>query len=136
MAGKITKQELNSTLSTEIEGKANTSTMNTELAKKANTSHTHTISNVTNLQTELDKMEQVKFRVIKKQKDYEGVFTVVEYRRKNDDTLAVKSVLSEGVSPTYYKRTVTFYDKNGTTILKTEIYHLSYDLDGDLISEV
>lgn len=134
--GKITKQELTDGLAAEINEKVSTSQLTTEMNKKANFSHTHSISNVTGLQAELDKAERVKFKVIKSGKDAEGAFTTLEYRRKSDNTLAAKSVLSGGTAPQYTTRTLTFYAANGTTVEKTETYTLSYDADGDLVSEV
>lgn len=75
-------------------------------------------------------------RVYKSGKDANGVFTTVEYNRKSDDTLAVKIALSGGTSPNYTTRVITFYAANGTTVMKTDTYTLSYDADGVLISEV
>lgn len=75
-------------------------------------------------------------RVNKSSKDSNGIFKIIEYRRKANNTLAAKSVLSGGTSPKYTTRTVTLYAGNGTTVVKTNTYTLSYDSDGDLISEV
>lgn len=69
-------------------------------------------------------------------KDNKGVFTTVTYKRKTDNTLYAKSVLSGGISPQYTTRTVTFYDVTGVTVLATVTYTLNYDLDGDWIGEV
>ncbi|MED1908535.1 hypothetical protein [Cytobacillus firmus] len=82
------------------------------------------------------KVEQTSFSTIKSNKDAEGIYTTVEQRRKTDGTLAVKAVLSGGTSPQYTTRTITYYATNGTTVEKTETYTISYDSDGDLISEV
>lgn len=136
MAGKIKKQELHETLVEEINDKVSTAELDTELAKKAGSTHTHSIANVTGLQTELDKIERVKFRVTRSSKDTSGTFRTVEYRRKSDNTLAIRSVLSGGTAPNYTTRTVTFYATNGITVAKTESYSLTYDADGDLVSEV
>lgn len=82
------------------------------------------------------KIEQTDYKVTKSSKDSEGIFRTVEYRRINDNTLAVRSVLSGGTSPTYTTRTITYYGSNGTTEEKKVIKTLRYDADGDLISEV
>ncbi|MBH0171011.1 tail fiber protein [Fictibacillus sp. 18YEL24] len=81
------------------------------------------------------KVEQTDFKVFKSGKDANGVFTTVDYKRQ-DDTLALKSVLSGGTSPNYTTRTITYYGLNGTTVEKTTTRTLSYDADGVLISEV
>ncbi|GEK30337.1 hypothetical protein KZO01_06460 [Kurthia zopfii] len=81
-------------------------------------------------------LEQIDYRVTKSGKDTNGVFTSVEYRRKSDNTLAVKSVLSGGSSPKYTTRTLTYYGVDGITVEDTTTRTLSYDADGDLISEV
>ncbi|WP_309087236.1 tail fiber protein [Domibacillus sp.] len=80
--------------------------------------------------------EHASHKTTKSGKDANGVFTTVEYRRKSDDTLLIKSVLSGGTSPQYTTRTVTYYAANGTTVSKTETYTLTYDADDDLVSEV
>ena len=68
-------------------------------------------------------------------KDSEGIFTELQWKR-SDDTLAIKSVLSGGTTPKYTTRTETYYDEDGETVLMAKIYTLSYDEDDDLISEV
>lgn len=73
---------------------------------------------------------------VKSGKDSEGIFTTVTYKRKSDNTIFAKSVLSGGKSPQYTTRTLTFYNADGITVKGTKIYSLSYDADGDLVSEV
>lgn len=75
------------------------------------------------------------FNVYKSGKDSNGIFTIVEYKRA-DGTLFAKSVLSGGTSPQYTTRTITYYGTDGTTVLKTNTYAITYDIDGDVISEV
>jgi hypothetical protein len=75
------------------------------------------------------------FNVYKSGKDSNGIFTIVEYKRA-DGKLFARSVLSGGTSPQYTTRTITYYGSDGTTVLKTDVYNLIYDTDGDLISEV
>ncbi|MCM3316712.1 hypothetical protein M3603_08475 [Rummeliibacillus stabekisii] len=82
------------------------------------------------------KIEQTEYKITKSGKDSNGIFTTVQYRRKSDNTLAAKSVLSGGTSPKYTTRTLTYYGIDGTTIENTIIKTMSYDADGDLISEV
>jgi hypothetical protein len=68
-------------------------------------------------------------------KDGNEIFTVITYKR-SDGTTYMVSTLSGGTSPEYTTRTVQYYDTDGTTLLKTETYTLSYDVDGNLESEV
>lgn len=68
-------------------------------------------------------------------KDAEDIFTTVEWFR-TDNTLAKKSVLSGGTTPKYTTRTVTYYAANGTNVVKTQVYSLTYDSDDLLIEEV
>lgn len=75
------------------------------------------------------------FNVYKSGKDANGIFTIVEYKRA-DGTLYAKSELSGGTSPQYTTRTITYYDTDGTTVLRTDTFTLTYDANGDLISEV
>jgi hypothetical protein len=82
------------------------------------------------------KVEHNSFKTVKSNKDSNGIFTTVEHKRKSDDTLVRKSVLSGGTSPNYTTRTVTFYAANGTTVTRTDTFTLTYDTDGFLISEV
>lgn len=75
-------------------------------------------------------------KVIKSEKDAEGIFTVVTYKRKADDTIYCVSTLSGGESPLYTTRTEQYYDLTGTSVTETFTYTLSYDEDGNLVSEV
>lgn len=89
-----------------------------------------------NVFTEIRKAERESYKFVKSNKDSNGVFTTVEQRRKSDNTLVSRSVLSGGTSPLYTTRTLTYYEKDGTTVAKTDSMALSYDADGDLVSEV
>ncbi|KQS19193.1 hypothetical protein ASF99_04725 [Exiguobacterium sp. Leaf187] len=82
----------------------------------------------------LDKTDDLK--TIKTNKDANGIYTIVTYRRKSDNSLYATSVLSGGSSPSYTTRTITYYEQNGTIVRKTVTFTLSYDTDGVLISEV
>lgn len=75
-------------------------------------------------------------QTIKGDKDVNGIFKTITSRRKGDDSVFSVSVLSEGTSPLYGKRTVTYYGTNGTTVKRVVVFSLTYDADGDLISEL
>lgn len=81
------------------------------------------------------KIDHASYKVARSSKDAEGIFTTVEYRRKSDNTLAVRSVLSGGTSPQYTTRTITFYASNGTTVARTDTFTISYDADGEWVGE-
>lgn len=68
-------------------------------------------------------------------KDENEIYTDIQLKRRNG-TLAIRSVLSGGTSPNYTNRTITEYALNGSTVVKTTTYALTYDTDGNLISEV
>jgi hypothetical protein len=71
----------------------------------------------------------------KKRSDKEsGIFKTIEWL-DSTNTLRKKSELSGGTAPQFTTRTVTFYDTDGTTVLNTVVYSLSYDGDGDLEEE-
>ena len=76
------------------------------------------------------------FTTVKSEKDTEGIFKIIKYFRKADNKLAMKSTLSGGTSPKYTTRTVIYYGTNGSTVVKTDVFTLTYDADGVLISEV
>lgn len=67
-------------------------------------------------------------------KDANGIYTTTEYRR-HDGTLAKTSVLSDGTTPTYTTRTVTFYQTDGATVVLTQVFTLTYS-GNELVSEV
>jgi hypothetical protein len=83
----------------------------------------------------ISKIEQFNLKVVRSGKDVEGIFTIVEQKR-GDNTLVTRSTLSGGTSPKYTSRTINYYDADGTTILSTISRTLTYDVDGDLESEV
>ena len=87
--------------------------------------------------TNIAKRDLSKYQTVKSAKDSEGMFAIVEYKTKvATPVLVMKSTLSGGTSPQYTTRTEEWYASDGTTITETIAYLLTYDADGDLISEV
>ncbi|MEN0587102.1 tail fiber protein [Kurthia gibsonii] len=82
------------------------------------------------------KVDQSSLKMTKSNKDSNGIYTTVTYSRKSDGSKFAASVLSGGTSPQYTTRTVTYYGIDGTTVEKTDTFTLTYDADGDLLSEV
>lgn len=68
-------------------------------------------------------------------KDANGIYTIIEF---TDDSgnLRKRSVLSGGTSPAYTTRTVTFFAADGITQTGQRIYSITYDSDGDFLSEI
>ena len=68
-------------------------------------------------------------------KDANGIYTIIEF---TDDSgnLRKRSVLSGGTSPAYTTRTVTFFAADGITQTGQRIYTITYDSDGDFLSEI
>lgn len=99
----------------------------------ASKSHNHSITEITDFKDAIDNINR--YSTFKTNKDENSIFVTVQVKRRNG-TLYLTSVLSGGNSPRYTTRTVTEYDYNGTTVVKTIKYNLSYDADDNLISEV
>lgn len=67
-------------------------------------------------------------------KDDNQIFTTVSYHR-TDGSLYKTSELVDGESPTYGKRIETTYKADGVTVARIREYTLTYDTDGDFLSE-
>ena len=68
-------------------------------------------------------------------KDASGIFTTIEFRDVLGN-LRKRSVLSGGTPPAYTTRTVTFFAPDGVTQTGQRIYTITYDSDGDFLSEI
>lgn len=64
-----------------------------------------------------------------------NIFVGADYKR-TDGTLFKRKTLSNLTDSNYLVQTINFYATNGTTLNKTEIYDLSYDIYGNLQNEV
>jgi len=86
------------------------------------------------IENEAPHMEAVSME--RSDKDADGIYQTIEWSR-SDGTLYKDSILSVE-SDVYTQRTVRYYDTDGTTVLKTVVYDLTYDEseEGELISEV
>ena len=74
-------------------------------------------------------------KISKSNLDANGIYKQVDYKRE-DGTLYIRSVLSGGTSPNYTTRTITIYDTNGSTVLKTITHTLTYDTNNNIVSEL
>jgi hypothetical protein len=79
--------------------------------------------------------ELKQYTITKSNKDANFIYTTYE-RKRYDGTLIMRSILSGGTSPLYTTRTETWYGVDGTTVLATKAYAISYDVDGIVTSEV
>lgn len=76
------------------------------------------------------------FSTYKTGKDNTKTFQMVE-KKRSDGTLFAKSVFSNpNADGNYLVRTYTEYASDGTTVVKTVVFDLIYDIDGDWINEV
>lgn len=66
--------------------------------------------------------------------DSNGISSTLEYKR-SDTTLFKTIILSGGTSPQFTTRTITYYDVDGTTVLSTEVFNLTYS-DGRCFSDI
>ncbi|GED59383.1 hypothetical protein ABER61_16085 [Brevibacillus formosus] len=77
------------------------------------------------------------FKKNKSSKDANGIFKIVEYRRVADNTLYMKSTLSNpDAKGNYQTDTRVYYKTDGATVDSTVTVTISYDADGDVVSEV
>lgn len=77
------------------------------------------------------------FKMTKSGKDANGIFKVVEYRRVGDNMLYLQSTLSNpDAKGNYQTDTRVYYKADGTTVDKTITVTITYDTNGDLLSEV
>lgn len=68
--------------------------------------------------------------------DASGVYLVVEYKRQ-DGTLYLLSTLSNpDTDLNYLTDTCQFFDAAGTTVVATQVYTLTYDVRGNVVSRV
>lgn len=89
-----------------------TSNIQTQLSTKATTA-------------DLSTLELSKFSSYSTNMDSNGIYTNVEWKRANSTTYA-KSTLT-GTSPNYSQVTVDYYDAEGTTIINTITWNITYD---------
>jgi len=80
------------------------------------------------------RIEQTSYSTIKTNK-VDAEFQLLEKKRTTDNSLYCRSVLS-GQGPNYPIRTITYFDFDGVTVDKVEVYDLIYDEDDDVINEV
>lgn len=77
------------------------------------------------------------YKKSKSSKDANGIFTIVEYRRVADNTLYMKSTLSNpDANGNYQTDTRAYYKADGVTSDYTVTVTIVYDADGDVVSEV
>ncbi|MCW6124333.1 hypothetical protein [Clostridium sporogenes] len=121
---KIDKSEFNSF-------KDSTESQLADIMTKQNENNEQINESIDNIRKELESYNYYAYN-----KDGEGIFTIVDYKR-NDNTLYMKSTLSNPNSNgNYQTNTWNFYNDTGSKIIKTIIWTINYDEEGDIISEV
>lgn len=74
-------------------------------------------------------------RVSESGKDANGIFVTTEWRRKKDNTLFLKSVLSNpDANGNYRTMTWSLYNAAGSSVVETVTWTGAFDADGDLVS--
>ncbi|USG65151.1 hypothetical protein NDK47_24010 [Brevibacillus ruminantium] len=77
----------------------------------------------------------VRLRFSRSGLDSNGKFVTAEWRRKKDNTLFLKSVLSNPDSNGNYRTdTWSIYNAAGTSVVETVTWTIAYDADGNIIS--
>jgi len=82
----------------------------------------------------LAKLNPYIIRIKRSNPDAYGNYLQVDYYRKNG-TLFARSVLSGGTPPKYTNRTITIYDSNGTTVVDSYTFTITYDANGNPVDE-
>lgn len=78
-----------------------------------------------------------RLKVTKSGKDANGKFTQVDYKRESDNSLFMRSVLSNpDANGNYQTDTWTYYKADGTTVAETKVWTITYDADGDILNVV
>ena len=67
--------------------------------------------------------------------DANGIYTT--YEEKNNSVMVKRSVLSNpNASGNYQTQTISYYNGTGIIVKRTEVYSITYDVDGNPINEV
>jgi hypothetical protein len=68
--------------------------------------------------------------------DGNGVYTVIDFKRQNT-TLWMRSTASNvDANGNYQTLTLAFYDAPGTSIIRTDIWTVTYDANNHIVTEV
>ena len=76
-----------------------------------------------------------RLKVERSNKDSDGIFRDVVYRRHDGTAWMESRLRPEGSGPEYPEREVTWYEDDGETERESVTYDLSYDGDGELVAE-
>ena len=76
-----------------------------------------------------------RLKVERSNKDSDGVFRDVTYRRHDGTAWMESRLRPEGSGPEYPEREVTWYEDDGETERESVTFDLSYDDDGDVVAE-
>lgn len=114
------------------------SNLNAHKAKNIVVEDTENLLDATNVEAALAEISRrlQHYKEYASGKDANGFFTTVEYKRTNN-TLYMRSTLSNPNAEGYYLTdTWTIYALNGTSLIKTIKWTLTYDNDGAVTSKV
>ena len=89
-----------------------------------------------NIETTYMKNINMPKSIIKSNKDANGVFTKVTYKRSDGTILKTSELSNADSSGNYTTQTVKYYKLDGSTLDTTEVYTITYDDSGDVVSEI
>ena len=78
----------------------------------------------------------ITYSTYKTNQDANGIYTTVTYKRADGTIYKVSQLSNADDNGNYTTQTVTYYQADGTTVDKTEVYAITYNADGDVESEV
>jgi len=83
-----------------------------------------------------DKMKLATLNMYASGKDVNGVYTIIEYKRTNG-TLYMRSTASNpNADGKYQTITVEYFEPDGQTKFDEEVWTITYDVDGNIVSKV
>lgn len=80
--------------------------------------------------------QTITFSTYKTNQDVNGIYTTVTYKRADGTTYKTSVLSNVDANGNYTRQTLTYYQANGTTVERTEVYTLTYNAEGDVESEV
>ena len=74
--------------------------------------------------------------IYKSNQDINGIYTKVTYKRGDGTTYKVSEISNIDDYGNYTRQTIYYYNVDGVTLDRTEVYDITYNSDGDIESEV
>lgn len=68
--------------------------------------------------------------------DGNGVYTIVDLKRQNGTTYMRSTASNADVNGNYQTLTLTFFDAAGISVVRTDVWTVTYDASNKVVSEV